>query len=142
MEPQGCKPRVDKQSLAEERTELALRRTIFAADRTLLAWVRTSLALMTFGFSIYKFFQYLEESGAVSGDWQPTGPRRFGMVLITVSTVLLVWQTWQYYQLLKRLSRQRGKKRVPKTPTLVAGGAVILLGFASFASIFFGIRLF
>ncbi len=127
-------------TLAEERTELALRRTVFAADRTLLAWVRTSLSLMTFGFSIYKFFEYLEESGAVSGDWQPTGPRRFGMALVTVSTVLLVWQTLQYYQLLKRLSGARGK-RVPKTPTLVAGGAVILLGLVTFASIFFGIRI-
>ncbi len=142
MERQSEKPGDSKRALAEERTELALRRTIFAADRTLLAWVRTSLALMTFGFSIYKFFQYLEESGAVSAGWQPTGPRRFGMILVTVSTVLLVWQTWQYYQLLKRLSRKRGKRRVPKTPTLVAGGAVILLGFATFASIFFGIRLF
>ena len=129
-----------KQTLAEERTELALQRTVFAADRTLLAWVRTSLALMTFGFSIYKFFQYLQESGAVAGGWEPTGPRRFGIALVTVSTVLLVWQTWQYYQLLKRLSRRRGKKRVPKTPTLVAGGAVILLGCVAFASIFFGVR--
>src|SRR5712675_638356 len=47
--------------LAEERTDLALQRTIIAAERTLMAWIRTALSMIGFGFSIYKFFQYLPE---------------------------------------------------------------------------------
>jgi inner membrane protein YidH len=41
--------------------ELSLDRTIQAHDRTLMAWVRTATSLISFGFTIYKFFQYLRE---------------------------------------------------------------------------------
>jgi len=47
--------------LAEERTDLALRRSLMAGERTLMAWIRTALSMIGFGFSIYKFFQYLPE---------------------------------------------------------------------------------
>ncbi len=40
-------------------TELALDRTYLAHDRTLMAWVRTATSLISFGFTIYKFFQYM-----------------------------------------------------------------------------------
>jgi putative membrane protein len=130
-----------RSALASERTGLALRRTVLAADRTLLAWVRTSLSLMTFGFTIYKFFQYLEESGAVAGGWRPDGPRRFALVLITLATVLLAAQTWQYYTLLKRLSQAKQRK-VPKTPSLLAGFAVVLIGVIAFLNVFLRARLF
>lgn len=123
--------------LAGQRTELAIRRTVLAADRTLLAWVRTSLSLMTFGFTIYKFFQYLVESGAAAEDWQPTGPRRFGLFLVALATVLLAAQTWQYYKLLKRLSESNDKP-VPKTASLMAGIAISLLGVAIFLSMILG----
>ncbi|HMM77753.1 MAG TPA: DUF202 domain-containing protein [Gammaproteobacteria bacterium] len=38
-------------------------RTLMAADRTSMAWTRTSLSLLGFGFTIYKVFQTLQESG-------------------------------------------------------------------------------
>ena len=41
--------------------ELALRRTFLAHERTLMAWIRTSVSLISFGFTIYKFFQYLAQ---------------------------------------------------------------------------------
>ncbi len=44
-------------------TVLATDRTRLAHDRTLMAWVRTSTSLISFGFTIYKFFQYLQEKG-------------------------------------------------------------------------------
>jgi uncharacterized membrane protein YidH (DUF202 family) len=36
---------------------LAVERTRVAYDRTMLAWTRTATSLITFGFTIYKFFQ-------------------------------------------------------------------------------------
>jgi putative membrane protein len=42
-------------------TALALDRTLLAYDRTLMAWVRTATSLISLGFTIYKFFQYLRE---------------------------------------------------------------------------------
>ncbi len=42
--------------------DMARLRTSMASDRTLMAWVRTALSMISFGFTIYKFFQYLYES--------------------------------------------------------------------------------
>jgi putative membrane protein len=39
-------------------TRLAFDRTRLAHDRTMMAWVRTATSLITFGFAIYKFFQF------------------------------------------------------------------------------------
>ena len=39
--------------------ELALKRTLLAHQRTLMAWIRTSASMISFGFTIYKFFEYL-----------------------------------------------------------------------------------
>lgn len=38
-------------------TKLAVDRTRMAYDRTMMSWIRTATSLITFGFSIYKFFQ-------------------------------------------------------------------------------------
>ena len=43
-------------------TKLAIERTRLAHERTLMAWVRTATSLISFGFTIYKFFEYLRES--------------------------------------------------------------------------------
>ena len=43
----------------DQSTKLAFDRTWVAYERTMLAWVRTATSLITFGFSIYKFFQIL-----------------------------------------------------------------------------------
>jgi len=40
---------------------LALDRTRLAAERTLMAWVRTALSMISFGFTIYKFLQVLQQ---------------------------------------------------------------------------------
>ena len=71
-----------------DATRLALDRTRMAGDRTLLAWVRTSTSLISFGFTIYKFFQYLRESQKV----EPAGllgPRGFALLMISI-----VWSCW------------------------------------------------
>ena len=39
-------------------TRLALDRTHLAHERTLMAWVRTATSLISFGFTIYKFFSF------------------------------------------------------------------------------------
>ena len=39
-------------------TRLAYDRTRLAFERTMLAWVRTAASLITFGFTVYKFFEF------------------------------------------------------------------------------------
>jgi putative membrane protein len=41
----------------DKNTRLGVERTRLAYERTMMAWVRTATSLITFGFSIYKFFQ-------------------------------------------------------------------------------------
>lgn len=47
-----------------DSTHLALDRTWLAHERTLMAWVRTATSMISFGFAIYKFFQYEAGQGA------------------------------------------------------------------------------
>jgi putative membrane protein len=75
--------------LASQRTALAFDRTAIASDRTLMAVVRTSLALIGFGFTIYKFFHDLSEK--VLPGLPPAAPRRFGLALIVLGVVMLVF---------------------------------------------------
>ena len=42
---------------ADTGTRLAIDRTRLAYERTMMAWIRTATSLITFGFSVYKFFQ-------------------------------------------------------------------------------------
>ena len=58
-------------------SELALDRTLLAHDRTLMAWIRTAVSLISFGFTIYKFFQYPREQQGLEPDGRVLGPRRF-----------------------------------------------------------------
>lgn len=39
-------------------TQLALDRTWLAHERTLMAWVRTAVSMISFAFTIFKFFQF------------------------------------------------------------------------------------
>ena len=48
---------VDSATGLNTATRLAFERTRVAYERTMMAWVRTGTSLITFGFSVYKFFQ-------------------------------------------------------------------------------------
>jgi len=46
------------ESVLPDATRLAVDRTRLAFERTMMAWVRTATSLITFGFTVYKFFQF------------------------------------------------------------------------------------
>lgn len=77
----------------DERTDLALERTALAHERTLMAWVRTATSMISFGFTIYKFFDYLRQSNQISATAHLFGPRAFAMSMISVGLVALVLAT-------------------------------------------------
>jgi putative membrane protein len=116
--------------LAEERTELALRRTIIAAERTLMAWIRTSLSMIGFGFSIYKFFQYLPEDLAAGSIKRPQAPRNLGLSLIALGTLALAAAAWQHRNLLSDLGAS--KKEHAWSISFVVALFVILIGIVTF----------
>ena len=89
--------------LAEQRTDLAMRRSIMASERTLMAWIRTALSMIGFGFTIYKFFQYLPEDIAAGKVARPQTPRNLGLSLIALGTLGLAAAAWQHRSFLNEM---------------------------------------
>src|SRR5690242_14511126 len=75
-------------------TELAFARTRAAYERTMMSWVRTATSLITFGFSIYKFFQI--ERPAVVHHGQLIGARGFAFLLVSIGLISLVLATVEH----------------------------------------------
>jgi uncharacterized membrane protein YidH (DUF202 family) len=116
--------------LAEARTDLALQRTMIAAERTLMAWIRTSLSMIGFGFSIYKFFQYLPEEIATGNIRRPQAPRNLGMSLIALGTLALCAAVWQHRNFLNEIGESQ--KRQVWSLSFVVAIFVILIGLLTF----------
>ncbi len=93
--------------LAQDRTDMALERTSMAADRTLMAWIRTSLSMISFGFTVFKFMEYMQREGKTTLIKSEEGAKRFGMTLISIGIISLVIACIQYWQLEKRLGLGR-----------------------------------
>ena len=117
-------------------TRLAVDRTRLAYERTLMAWVRTAASLISFGFTIHKFFQYQLEKGQQTLDDRLIGPREFALIMISIGILSLVVSTLQHRHSLAALRATYGGDVVPfSTATLVAGlfsflGVLALLAVA------------
>ena len=75
-----------------------------AYERTMMAWVRTGTSLITFGFTVYKFFQ-LDQAVKLSGRML-IGPREFAMALILIGLLSLVLGTVEHARDLRALRAQ------------------------------------
>jgi putative membrane protein len=116
--------------LAEERTDLAVHRTIIAAERTLMAWIRTAISMIGFGFSIYKFFQYMPEEVAAGNIRNPQAPRNLGLTLIGLGTLALAAAAWQHRSFLNNMGTNQ--KRHIWSIAFVVAIFVILIGCITF----------
>src|SRR5262249_44507939 len=96
--------------MAADSDRLALRRTFLAHERTLMAWIRTSVSLISFGFTIYKFFQYLVETKIGTTTHALLSPRRFALCMIGVGVLTLAVATIDYRRTLKTFERENGEK--------------------------------
>lgn len=121
----------DATELAQQRTELALQRTIIAAERTLMAWIRTAISMIGFGFTIYKFFQYLREAEGFHRS-RPIAPRNLGLTFITIGVFTLVGAIWQHQDFLKRIGAE--EKRYMWSMAVIVSILVILIGVIVFIS--------
>ena len=130
--------------MAEERTNLAYERSRLAADRTLMAWIRTSLSMISFGFTIFKFFQYLRESGASSAlasGFASHRPRNFGSALVIAGTVLLGFAVVEYISFINRLNKEGGRKFHVST-AFVAAFLLSFIGLIALGDMLFRIGPF
>jgi putative membrane protein len=109
----------------DHSTALALNRTYLALERTLMAWIRTATSMISFGFSIYKFFQYVVETEKVSFVASRIGPRKFALGMISLGIIALALATWQHRNAMKLLAKEYGT-----TPPSIAGkiAAIVSIG--------------
>ena len=116
-------------------TRLSLERTLLSHERTLMAWVRTATSLITFGFSIHKFFQ-LELGASVRPRIpQVIGPREFAVIMIVIGLFALVLATIQNWQYRQQLRIQHLK--IPLSLSSLVGGLISFLGLLALLAVIF-----
>lgn len=98
----------------------------------MMAWVRTAASLISFGFTIYKFFQYLREQG------QPVqhrllGPREFALFLIAIGLFSLVLATLQSRHEMRVMRKHF--THVPYSLANLVAGMVAILGVLTFVAV-------
>jgi inner membrane protein YidH len=116
-------------------TKLAVERTRLAHERTLMAWVRTATSLISFGFTVYKFFQYLRESqGAPTSG--PIGPREFGGLMIGIGITALILATIGHRRSMRALRADYGAL-IPYSLSTVVAGLIGVLGGVLLVAVLF-----
>jgi len=113
---------------------LALDRTRMAAERTLMAWVRTALSMISFGFTIYKFLQVLQEQSTLPVVRRQT-PRDVGLTLIGIGTFAVVIASVQHWKYISKLRPDQPYK--PWDLTFIVACFIGFLGLLMIVSIIF-----
>jgi len=107
-------------------TKLAVDRTWLAHERTVLAWVRTAASLISFGFTIYKFFQ-LELGDRLPARGGLIGPREFAILLIATGIGSLAVAYLEHRQSTRTMRAAYGDL-IPTSLAGVVAGVVAGLG--------------
>lgn len=106
-------------------TRLAYENAYLAHENTTMSWVRTALGLISFGFTIAKFFELIREKQGAHATL--LDPPTVGILMIVIGLVALTLSSVQQARAVKLLREQ-----CPSLPKVsVAGGtaaAIWLLG--------------
>jgi len=115
-------------------TRLAFDRTRLAHDRTMMAWVRTATSLITFGFAIYKFFQFeLKKTEPVD---RMIGPREFALIMISIGLACLTIATIQHRR--DRNALIVLDPEMPRSLAALLAALVAMLGLVALTAVILG----
>ena len=122
MNPES--PHTESGPALDTGTRLSYERTYLAQERTQNSWVRTALALISFGFTIAKFFEYLNEK---KGEAAPLlGAKTVGIMMIAAGLLALALSTAQHWQAMKILrARCPG---LPRSLSSITAAFIALVG--------------
>jgi len=127
----------DEKKITEEQplnsNDLAFERTLLAENRTLMAWIRTAISLISFGFTIYKFFQEASVKSGVAH--RLLSPRKVGMAMILLGLLSLIWGLMEYNGVMKRLKKSYPDAEESKSKWLAI--LVLIFGIAMFLGVMF-----
>lgn len=125
--------------LSRQRSSLAVQRSFLASERTLMAWLRTSMSMISFGFTLAKIFEYLEDQrggpliGRLGRSWSPT---TVGIAMVVIGTGALIFAIIQHRRRVHGLDREG----LPAHWNLAQNVAVLvaILGIFAFGALFSG----
>ena len=117
----------------DDSTRIAYESMRASYERIMMSWIGTATSLITFGFSIYKFFQI--EAPSEKQQNYLIGPREFALALVSIGLFSLLLATVEHRQAVRALGAQYGVKR--RSLAGVVAVLISILGiFALFAMIF------
>ena len=90
----------------DNSTKLAAERTRLAYERTLMAWLRTGVSMITFGFTIYKFFEEFHQGQPIPPARGLFSARGFGFVMISIGLAMVLLATIQHVKTVRKLRTQ------------------------------------
>src|ERR1700736_5633324 len=117
----------------DRSTELAFERTRVAYERTMMAWIRTATSLITFGFTIYKFFQFEGPGRAQQG--RLIGAREFALLMVSFGLISLLLATIEHRQNIRALGAQYAGKQ--RSLTVLLAALISILGIAALLAMVF-----
>jgi len=116
-------------------SELEFQRMRLAMEQMTMTWITTSTSLITFGFTVYKFFQI--ESARGEGPRRLVGPREFAIAMISVGLIGLVLATAQQLRNMKELRVRYKTAKIPRSLASFISVLMSALGvFALLVTIF------
>jgi putative membrane protein len=115
----------ERTELSHERSDMSLERTAMAHERTLMAWIRTATSLISFGFTIYKAFDF-KDAGRPPGRRELISPREFAIAMIGIALASLVLGIINYRTGRRTLAAQGA--HLPRSAALPAAVLVAALG--------------
>jgi len=89
---------------------MAVDRTWLAHERTLMAWVRTATSMISFGFTIYKFFEF-EESKHTAAKSGLLTPRDFALIMVSIGLLSLLGATMGHRRAVRSMRAQLHGRR-------------------------------
>jgi putative membrane protein len=127
--------------LSARRTGMSFQRTRMSADRTLMSVIRTAIALIGFGFTIFQFFQKLQEAQALKGT---LAARRFGESFVYLGIGMLILGIGYHIVFMIGLRRERIRMRddglihaeshYPVSLTLIVALLLLVIGILAATS--------
>ena len=123
--------RPEKKANPDVSTRLAFDRTRVAYDRTMMAWIRTATSLITFGFTIYKFFELEVRSPVIPN--RLIGPREFAIAMVGIGLIALLLGTVEHKLNMSSL-REQGSD-VPRSLTGVVAALISTLGILALIAV-------
>jgi putative membrane protein len=114
-------------------TRLAYDRTRLAYERTMMAWVRTATSLISFGFTIYKFFQ-IERAGHEE-EAHFIGSRGFALLMISIGLLSLLMATFEHRQSMRGLKAQCPD--LPRSLATFVAALIAILGLVALVVVIF-----